>query len=149
MHRTPRKAQTGVSSSLFLLLELLLVEGKLLALQHVTIATAALPGPGRDGGEQPTVLKLLLHHGVELLPGLARLELEDHVTALLLLLLLLVLATLLGTLLALLAQVNAKFLQVPLLVRLRINLHDGILRQGLRAHQLVAGCAALQAVVLE
>merc|ERR1719373_2479 len=125
-------------SGLLLLLELPLVEGELLALEHVAVAAPALPRPRGDAGEEPAALELLLDHGVQLLLGLARLELEDDVAALLLLLLCLLLSALLAALLALLAEVDPVLLQVPLLVRLRIDLHNRVLRQSLRPHQLVA-----------
>eukprot|EP00401_Gymnodinium_catenatum_P080088 CAMPEP_0117486996 /NCGR_PEP_ID=MMETSP0784-20121206/15768_1 /TAXON_ID=39447 /ORGANISM="" /LENGTH=144 /DNA_ID=CAMNT_0005281631 /DNA_START=201 /DNA_END=632 /DNA_ORIENTATION=- len=40
--------------------------------------------------------------------------------------------------LRLLAEVGSVALEVPLLVRLRVDLHDGVLQQRLRSHQLVA-----------
>merc|ERR1740121_2863618 len=128
-----------LSSSLLLLLELPLVEGELLPLEDVAVATAALPWPRGDAGEEPAALELLLDRGVQLLLRLAGLELEDHVAALPLLLLGLLLAALLAALLALLAEVDAVLLQIPLLVGLRVDLHHGVLRERLRAHQLVAG----------
>merc|ERR1719343_1237388 len=120
----------ALSSGLLLLLELPLVEGQLLALEDVAVAAAALPRPGGDAGEEAAALELLLDGRVQLLLRLAVLQLEDHVAALLLLRLALlgvlrVLALRLG---ALLAQIDAILLQVPLLEGLGIDLHDGVLR---------------------
>merc|ERR1719343_105402 len=126
-------------SSLLLLLQLPLVEGELLALEHIAVDTAALARPGGHASQQAAALELLLNGQVQLLPGLAGLQLGDHMATLLLRLLALlgILGVLVG-LLAALAQVDTELLQVPLLVRLRIDLHDGVLGQGLGAHQLVA-----------
>merc|ERR1719507_261006 len=137
--RCPNEATSG--SGLFLLLEFPLVEGELLALEDVAVNPPALPRPRGDARQQAAALELLLHRGVELLLRLARLQLEDHVAALFLLLRILLLAVLAGLLLAdlaLPAEVHAVLFQVPLLVGLRVDLDDRVLRQRLRAHQLVA-----------
>mmetsp|Transcript_49208 Transcript_49208/g.158850 ORF Transcript_49208/g.158850 Transcript_49208/m.158850 type:complete len:279 (+) Transcript_49208:29-865(+) len=124
-------------SLLLLLLELPLVEGKLLALQDVAVAAAGLPGARGDGREEAAGLELLLNSRIHLVLRLASLELENHMAALLLddLLSLVLLAS---SLLALFGQIDPVLFEIPLLERLRIDLHDGVLREGLGTHQLVA-----------
>eukprot|EP00421_Protoceratium_reticulatum_P075095 CAMPEP_0168417230 /NCGR_PEP_ID=MMETSP0228-20121227/31148_1 /TAXON_ID=133427 /ORGANISM="Protoceratium reticulatum, Strain CCCM 535 (=CCMP 1889)" /LENGTH=181 /DNA_ID=CAMNT_0008431079 /DNA_START=48 /DNA_END=590 /DNA_ORIENTATION=+ len=153
-------------SLLLLLLELPLVEGQLLALKDVAVAAAGLAWARGDAGQQPAALELLLDGRVELLlrePGLLP---RDDVPALLvgLAVALLVLLPVLVLVLALLvpgrgllvsarggllvagraalrlpAELDAEPLEVPLLVGLGVDLHDGVPHECLRADELVAG----------
>lgn len=121
------------SSAQRLLVELALVEGELLALQDVAIATAGLAGAARDDGVKTTGLELLLDSGVDLarggeagsllsLDGLALLDLLDSLALLLL-----------ATATKGLAVVGL----VPLTEGRSVDLDDGGLGQGVRADKLV------------
>merc|ERR1719183_2509928 len=122
-------------SMLLGLLELPLVEGKFFTLQNVTISAAALTRAGGNACKETSALELILQGLVQLLAGSPVLLLCNHVPALLLTRFLF-----LGSLaLCLFAQVHSVLLEVPLLERIAINLHNGVLQQGLRAHQLIAG----------
>merc|ERR1719408_169799 len=120
-----------------LLLELPLVELQFVALEDVSISTPGLTWARGNAGQQTSTLELILDQRVQLLLGSTSLELADDVAALLLGngVLVLVLCVILALLLA---KKHAVLLQVPLLEGLSINLHNGILQQGLCAHQLVA-----------
>merc|ERR1719282_1740692 len=131
-----RGAPLRVGGSLLLfLLQLPLVERQLVALEDVAVAAAALPGAGGDAREEATALELVLDARVQLLLGRQVLLLRHDVVAPLDLLLALLLD---GHALDLLPEVDAVLLEVVLLEGLRVHLHDGVLHEGLRAHQLVA-----------
>merc|ERR1719482_1494530 len=122
------------SSSLRLLLplELLLVELQLLALEHVPVGTAALARPARDAGQEAAGHELLLDQRVDLVRAAARHLLRLHVAAALLR------ALLAGLALRLLRdEVDAVLLEVVLAEERRVDLHDRVLHERLRAHQLV------------
>merc|ERR1719473_800056 len=120
----------GVISSLLLLLELLLVEDKLFALEDVPVTAPALTRARGNARHQTTARELILKIGIQALRLVAALQLRVHVSAL---------AFGLDVLLGLnfLAQVPAVVREVPLLEGRRVHLDDGILDQGLRAHKLV------------
>mmetsp|Transcript_3588 Transcript_3588/g.6358 ORF Transcript_3588/g.6358 Transcript_3588/m.6358 type:complete len:232 (+) Transcript_3588:56-751(+) len=126
------------ASILLLLLELALVEVQLFALKHIAICAAALAGPRGNAGQETSTLELLFQHDVQLLSGSTGLLLSNDMPALVFLGLLLLLILLLSTLL-LLAQVLAILLQIELHERVGIDLNNGVLQQGLGAHQFVAG----------
>lgn len=125
-----------LSPSAHLLVQLALVEGKLLTLQDVTVAAAGLAGPAGDNGIQTTGLELLLDGALDLALGgvagglllLDRLALLDLLSGLLALLLL-----------ASPADALAVVSLVPLTERSGIDLDDGGLGQGVGADQLVVG----------
>lgn len=118
-----------------LLVQLALVEGKLLALQDVAVAATALAGARGDDGVQATGLELLLEGGVDLavLLEAGGLLLLDALTLLDLLDLLALL------LLAPAAQGLAVVGLVPLTEGGGVDLDDGRLGQGVGADELVVG----------
>merc|ERR1719163_2389021 len=117
---------------LLLLLHLLLVEHELFTLQDVAVRTSALPRPRGDRREEASGPELLLEGRVELRrAGTPRLE-GEGVTASNDLRHLALFRTLL-----LLREINSVAGQVPLLEQRRIHLHNRILDEGLRAHELV------------
>ncbi len=116
-------------------MELALVEGELLTLQDVTVATAGLAGTAGDNGVQATGLELLLESGIDLAGGgeagslllLDRLGLLDLLNGLALLLL------------ATAAEGGTVVSLVPLTERRSVDLDDGGLGQGVGADKLVVG----------
>merc|ERR1719331_2688123 len=117
---------------LLLLLHLLLVEHELFTLQDVAVRASALSWPGGDRCEEAARPELLLESRVELRrAGASRLE-GEGVTASNDLRHLALLRALL-----LLREINSVTGQVPLLEQRRIHLHNRILDEGLRAHELV------------
>lgn len=122
-----------------LLVQLALVESKLLALQDVAIAAARLAGTAGNNGVQATGLKLLLENGVDLAAGSKSLGLL-LLDGLALLGLLLDLALLGGLgLLASTAEGLAVVCLVPLPEGGGVDLDDGAAGQGVGADELVVG----------
>merc|ERR1711934_603981 len=114
------------------------VELELLALEQEAVASAALAGPRRDARKQAASVELRVEVGVEHTALLASSDLLLHTFRLLLLLLLCL--TLRILFLEVLLAHNATVMRlVPLAEGRRINLHDGVLHEGLRANQLVVG----------
>merc|ERR1740117_2511891 len=125
----------GGTLLLLLLLELLLVELQLSALEDVAVRAAGLPWARGDACEEAAAREQILKLRVELLLRFPGLQLGDDVAALLLRLLR---GGVLGLALLLLSELDTVLLEVPLLEGLRIDLNDGVLQQRLRTHQLVA-----------
>lgn len=127
---------TRNSTEMNLLLQLLLVESQLLALENVPIATSALAWSRRDDGIQTTGLKLSLERGIDLaLCGEALGVLLVHRLARL--------GLGLGSGASLLLTSATELLAVVCLVPLAegggINLDDGSLGQRVGADELVVG----------
>lgn len=122
-----------------LLVELALVEGKLLALQDVAVAAARLAGAAGDDGVEATGLELLLNGGLNLAAGGVSLGLL-LLDGLALLHLLFDLALLGGLgLLASTADGLAVVGLVPLPEGRSVDLDDGGAGQGVGADELVVG----------
>merc|ERR1719197_2059660 len=118
--------------SLLLLLHLPLVEDELFTLEDVAVRASALPRAGGDRREKAPRAELLLESRVELRHlGTPRLEGEGMAATNDLRHRSLVRALLL------LRQVDAVAGQVPLLEQRSIHLHNAVLDEGLRAHELV------------
>lgn len=117
------------------MVELALVEGQLLALEDITIATAGLAGARGDNGVDATGLELLLESGVDLagngvalgLLGLDGLGLLDLLNGLALLYL------------ATTADGDTVVSLIPLTERSGIDLDNGGLGEGVGADKLVVG----------
>ncbi len=121
--------------SLLAALEHLGVELKFFTLKDVTVATTALTRSGGDAGKKSARGELLVQSRVQSAGLLALSDLSLHVVGTLLLFLGF---GLLGVVL-LDANLDTVVLLVPSLERSGIDLHDGVLHQGLGAHQLVVG----------
>lgn len=119
------------------MVDLALVEGKLLTLKDVTVAAAGLTGPAGNDSVETTSLELLLNSSLDLAAGGVALSLL-LLNGLALLLLLVLSATLLGAL-ALTADTLAVVSLVPLTERSGVDLDDGGLGQGVGADELVVG----------
>jgi len=110
--------------------QLLEVELKLLALKKISVGTTRLARARRHGSEDATSLELVLEGLVESVVGIAGSNLTHDVLGLLYLFLGLV---------VLLAEQLTVVLLVPGLEGSGINLHDGVLCDGLGTDKLIVG----------
>merc|ERR550532_3497187 len=118
--RSIKDGNKELSSILLLLLQLTLVESKLITFKNITVSSAGLAGARSDASEKAAALELVLDAGINFLVSQTVLLLREDMTAPLLGLFLLFCPLLFF------AQINTIPPQIPLLVRLCIDLNDGV-----------------------